>query len=150
MVLTNTSTIHSEYNKHFREAATFPALQKYLQERNRWNPGIASTIEWDLFKTAVRSYKAGSTNHLTKLVYNQLATPANKTKAGGQHWQDPTCPHCQQSPETFEHLLRCRSPLYKAQDPESIPTLPSTNDRSVAGPTIHARRHLESNPKRTI
>ena len=107
MVLTSTSTIHSDYNMNYRESATVPALKKYLQERNQWSQETMATIEWDLFRMAVRSHQTATPNHLTKLVYNQLATPANKAKSGGQHWSDPTCPHCHQQPETFDHLLRC-------------------------------------------
>ena len=118
-----TSTINQQYNENYREAATTPPLRKYLQEKNNWTDEQSSFVQWDWLRTAVRTYQGTSRNHLTKLIYNQLPTPARKAKAGGQHWTDPTCPHCQLSPETFEHLLRCDDQdaiTFRMQLPKSI------------------------------
>jgi len=110
MVHTGTSTTHSRYISTFREAATLPALHTYLQKKHQWTRDTIDDIQWNWFRQAVRSYKHSSANHLTKLVYNQLATPDRKTKAGGQTWHDPICTHCNLQPETFDHLLKCNEP----------------------------------------
>ena len=110
MVHTGMSTTHSRYTSTFREAATIPALYTYLQQKHQWTQDTLDDIQWNWFRQAVRSYKHSSANHLTKLVYNQLATPDRKTKSGGQTWQDPICSHCHLQPETFDHLLRCNEP----------------------------------------
>ena len=107
MLHSTTTTFHSSYNQIYREEATTPILQKYLQEKHGWNQQTSGQIKWEWFRQAVHHYKAGTPNHLTKLVYNQLATPDKKAKAGGQHWQDPICPHCHLQPQSFDHLLRC-------------------------------------------
>jgi hypothetical protein len=107
MLYSETSTFHAAYNKIFREAATIPVLQQYLQDKHNWSQETTDQIQWECLRQAIQKYKAATPNHLTKLVYNQLATPARKSKAGGQHWQDPTCPHCHLQPESFDHLLRC-------------------------------------------
>ena len=121
-----TSTINHQYNENYREAATTPPLRQYLQEKNNWTIEQSDSIQWDWLRNAVRTYKGSSRNHLTKLIYNQLATPARKAKAGGQHWTDPTCPHCKLHQETFEHLLRCDDPdaiTFRMQLPKSITSL---------------------------
>ena len=110
MVHTGKATTHSRYISTFREAATIPALHAYLQQKHQWTQTTLNDIQWAWFRQAVRSYKHSSSNHLTKLVYNQLATPDRKTKSGGQTWQDPICSHCKLQPETFNHLLRCNEP----------------------------------------
>jgi hypothetical protein len=107
MVYNESESIHSLYNKNFRESATIPALKIYLQNKNNWIPETSNMIQWEWFRQAIRKYKAATPNHLTKLIYNQLATPARKAKAGGQHWHDPICPHCHLQPESFDHMLRC-------------------------------------------
>jgi hypothetical protein len=111
MTIFQDSTIHGNYSTAYREAATLPHLHGYLKNKNRWSDHTVHDIHWSWLQKAIRRHHHASNNQLTKLVYNQLATPDRQSKAGGQTWTVPTCPHCQQQEqETFKHLLRCDQP----------------------------------------
>jgi hypothetical protein len=103
--------LRSDYARKYREAATLPQLFGYLKDKLNTTADSIQDINWGWFKIAVSRYQRASHNHLVKLVYRQLATPDQKTKAGGQTWIDPTCRHCTTGEtETFDHMLRCNSP----------------------------------------
>jgi hypothetical protein len=123
MVYTTTSTIHSKYTLNFRKSATVPPLLEYLKDKYTWSTETTNLIHWPWFRQAVNNYKAATGNHLTKLIFNQLATKTRKAKAGGQRWLNPICPHCQTQQETFDHLLRCDNPdaiTFQIQLPKDI------------------------------
>lgn len=103
------NTIHGHYTTSIREAATLPGFFAYLKYKHRWTKQALNNIGWEWFKTAAKSYEH-TDNHLMKLVHDQLPTNAKKSKQGGQPWLSSTCRHCNQEPETFEHLLRCNHP----------------------------------------
>ena len=44
------------------------------------------------------------------MIYNQLATQRKKAITGGEKWVNQYCPYCIDTPETFQHLLRCQHP----------------------------------------
>ncbi len=104
------STIHGRYTNAYREAATLPAVLSYLSKKQSWPPDTAATIQWTWFKKAAGRNHTSSRVTLTKLIYNQLATQPRKAVTGGDKWINPTCPHCEDTPETFQHLLRCKHP----------------------------------------
>ena len=104
------STIHGRYNKAYREAVSLPELFQYLQKKHTWTDNTATTVHWRWFQNAVRRYSHASKNHLTKLVYNQLATQDRKHTTGGKAWVHNKCPFCPESDDTFQHSLRCQHP----------------------------------------
>ena len=100
ILLSSTGTIHQTYHTAYREAVNVPALHQY-----EWTPGILSDVNWQWFQKAVSIYRHASSNHLTKLIYNQLPTPDRLQKQGGKHWWTTAiCSyHCQSdSRETFD------------------------------------------------
>jgi len=100
-------TIHGHYTTAIREAASIPELFGYLRGKHRWTKQTLSNIQWKWLTLAANNYEH-SDNHVMKLVYDQLPTPAYKSKNGGQPWLQINCRHCNQHPETFDHLLRCK------------------------------------------
>ena len=105
------STVHGKYNNAYREAATLPAIFSYLQKKHAWTETTKTTVQWSWFKNAIRRPRESSKVNLTKLIYNQLATQARKSITGGSQWVESLCPHCPDTPATFQHLLRCKDPL---------------------------------------
>jgi hypothetical protein len=111
MLISPTGTIHQRYHTAYRKAVTVPAIHQYLCSKHGWTPLILGDVNWQWFKKAVSLYRNASSNHLTKLIYNQLPTPDRLQKQGGKHWTSAICPHCQtNSQETFDHMLRCDHP----------------------------------------
>ena len=110
MTVFPTGTVHGKYSTAYREAASLPQLHGYLKDKNHWSDLTLQDIHWGWLQKATHRYQHASKNHLTKLVYNQLATPDRQSKAGGHTWATTTCPHCKKEPETFTHLLRCDQP----------------------------------------
>ena len=111
MLISSTGTIHQNYHTAYREAVTIPALHHYLRTKHKWSPPTLADINWQWFTKATSLYRHASSNHLTKLVHNQLPTPDRLQKQGGKHWSSAICPHCQSdSRETFDHMLRCDHP----------------------------------------
>ena len=111
MLLSSTGTVHQKYHTAYREAVTVPALHQYLSSKYSWTPVIVNDVNWQWFTKARSLYRSASSNHLTKLIYNQLPTPDRLQKQGGKHWASAICPHCQsESRETFDHILRCDHP----------------------------------------
>ena len=104
------STIHGKYNKAYREAATLPELFHYLKKKHTWNDETHQTIHWKWFQNAVHRHHPFLRAGITKLVYNQLATQARKSVTGGGQWIEPTCPHCTNTIETFQHMIQCKHP----------------------------------------
>ena len=103
------STVHRRYPSLYREFATLPITLAYLKKKHDWNENTATTIQWGWFKNATRRYTHATKNHLTKLVYDQLATP-RKSVAGGKAWVISKCPYCHKNEETFQHMIRCNHP----------------------------------------
>ena len=99
-------TIHGHYTDKLREAASLPDLFGYLRHKYQWTKQAIQNIQWEWFRLASKNYPH-TDNHLMKLVYDHLPTQAYKSKQGGQTWLSPNCRHCQQEPETLDHLLRC-------------------------------------------
>ena len=99
-------TIHGHYTDKLREAASLPDLFGYLRHKYQWTKQAIQNIQWEWFRLASKNYPH-TDNHLMKLVYDHLPTQAYKSKQGGQTWLSPNCRHCQQEPETLNHLLRC-------------------------------------------
>ena len=111
MLISTTGTIHEHYHSAYREAVNVTALHQYLSSKHGWSPLTLSDINWQWFQKATSLYRHASANHLTKLIYDQLPTPARLQKQGGKRWISATCPHCQsESLETFDHMLRCDHP----------------------------------------
>jgi hypothetical protein len=116
----NKRTIHGHYIPEIREAASVPALFKYLRSRHHWSQKTLKSIQWKWFQLAANNY-THTDNHLMKLVYDQLPTQAYKAKQGGQTWLPTKCRHCHQgTDETFAHLLRCDHP-YSQRFRKSLP-----------------------------
>ena len=103
-------TIHGRYNTAYREAATLPKVFAYLSKKHSWPPDTGKTIHWEWLTKAFGRNRPSSTVTLTKLVYNQLATQQRKAVTGRDKWINPTCPHCIDIPETFQHMIRCKHP----------------------------------------
>ena len=112
MLLSSTGgTIHQKYHTAYREAVTVPALHQYLCSKYKWSPTTLRDVQWQWFTKARSLYRHASSNHLTKLIYNQLPAPDRLQKQGGKHWMPAICPYCQsESRETFDHILRCDHP----------------------------------------
>ena len=104
------STIHGRYLTAYREAATLPNLMQYLKRKHTWTDDTPTSVHWTWFKTAVRRSHEASKVTISKLIYNQLATQTRKATTGGAAWVVQQCPHCPETPETFQHLLRCKHP----------------------------------------
>ena len=132
MVYTNTSTIHSNYTNNFRESATTTPLIEYLKGKYTWTTEATDLIQWSWFRQAVSSYKSAAGNHLTKLMFNQLATKTRKATAGGQQWLNPMCPHSITfSDATTKMLSRSGSNSLKTSHTTAIDTMLQTPlDRS--------------------
>jgi hypothetical protein len=75
MLIHDHTTIHGRYNTAYRDAVALPEMISYMKKKHQWQTGTADLIHWKWFKSAVRRHSHASSNHLTKLVYNQLATP---------------------------------------------------------------------------
>jgi len=111
MLIASTGTVHQHYHTAYREAVLVPALHQYLCYKHSWSPTTLSDVNWSWFTKARSLYRHASSNHLTKLIYNQLPTPDRLQKQGGKHWAPAICPHCQtDSRETFDHILQCDHP----------------------------------------
>jgi hypothetical protein len=105
------ATIHGQFTKAIRTAASIPDLFGYYKSKNKWSHQTLHSINWQWFQSAANNYTQYTDNHLMKLVHDKLPTTNTKVKTGGQHWINPICCICQSSPETFQHLLRCNHPL---------------------------------------
>jgi hypothetical protein len=109
MAISTTGTIHGNYSNAYREATLVPMLKQYLQSKHNWDLPTLNHINWQWFQKSTTLYRHASKNHLTKLVYNQLPTPARLLKQCGKHWSQPTCPQCNNDQlETFDHMISPR------------------------------------------
>jgi hypothetical protein len=90
MVIHDHTTIHGRYNPAYCNAVALPNMICYMKKKQQWQTGTANLIHWKWFKSAVRRHSHASSNHLTKLFYNQLATPI--------------CQHCNTHKETFQQM----------------------------------------------
>ena len=124
-------TIHGRYHTAYRDAVSLPNLFQYLGKKHNWNDNTVTKVHWRWFQHAVRRHSHASKNHLTKLVYNQLATQDQKHITGGKAWVHNKCPYCPDTNETFQHLLRCQHPIAATF---------RSNLLKIVTSTCHARR----------
>ena len=84
--------------------ASAPELQKYIQDRNKWNPHqVFQSVNWPAHGTSFRA-RIDKRTHLIKLVHGIL--PTGKVL----HRKDTIrnrCPTCQQIMEDWQHIMRC-------------------------------------------
>ena len=134
----HTSTIHGRYNAAFPNAVALPEIIGYLKKKHQWRTETADLFHWKWFKSAVRQHSHSSHNHLTKLVYNQLATSARKHQTGGKSWiRLLICPHCHNQEETFfQHMIRCDHPAATTFRKNLIDTIQQVCHSRKAAPTI--------------
>lgn len=69
-------------------------------ERHTWPTPTFDDIDWDIFRTAARTYETSDVT-LMKLIHDKL--PTNHIKAKYSHLISDRCHFCDQS-ETFHHL----------------------------------------------
>ena len=100
-----TGTVTSYYETALRFQATAPDLKSHLMARYSWSKQTMKVINWDAHGKALHRHLNRRT-HLVKFVHGLLPTNAKI------HRSDPgkrMCASCRQSPETWQHILRCPS-----------------------------------------
>jgi hypothetical protein len=112
VLLTDTAGVHlvtpkgsttSQYDAVVRYQATYPALFKYIQERNGWSSRVMQNVNWQAHGASLRK-KLERKTHYLKLVHGILPTGSNL------HRTDPIrsrCPLCQAPNEDWYHIVRC-------------------------------------------
>jgi len=83
---------------------TFPPYCKYLQKKLQWTGSDAATVHWEVFTSALKSYRLEDQRRLVLFTNNKLPLRASKAHP---HLGSVLCPSCQREPEEEWHFLEC-------------------------------------------
>ena len=90
---------------HLRHASTFPAFQRYMENKFDWSPKTFALIDWQPIGTTLRYKPLSEQRQLQKFLHGWLPTNSKLHRITPSH--GPTCPSCGQAEESNRHFLYC-------------------------------------------
>jgi hypothetical protein len=105
----NGMEVSSKYADHLRHAYSSQSLRKYYMGKfPNWNNKIIDTIDWYIKGRALGLLSGRTQKTVLQLLHGWL--PVNSHPSVNKVSPSTHCPYCQESSETFEHLLSCQHP----------------------------------------
>ncbi len=89
----------------FRENLTHPDLQKYFQEKYRWDNSSMASIDWSAYERAHRGLNQSQKTTMIKFRTHWIATRSRLFLL--KQSPNSVCPCCQTHKETWDHVLKC-------------------------------------------
>jgi hypothetical protein len=132
-------TITSKWKSVLRYHSTAPPLLQHLCEKNQWSDNTAAEIQWSTLNRCM-SANLKSQTHFVKLTNDLL--PVNERLHRFDPCHSPWCPFCKQmqelTPETRDHLLRCKSPKLQEWRRNFLVALGKRCDKTSTDPALRA------------
>jgi len=87
-----------------RNEISFPPYRQYLQQKLQWTATDANSVHWEIFTTALLTYRMEDQRRIVLFTNNKLPLRASKAHP---HHGSTLCPSCQCEPEDEWHFLEC-------------------------------------------
>lgn len=100
--------VTGQYKRNIRMEYYGPDLKQYLIRKNKWSENTFNDIDWNSLGSAIKSMSYHDIIRCQKISHNLLAT--NEREAKWYEHRSSACASCQQSLETFDHILQCTHP----------------------------------------
>jgi hypothetical protein len=99
------NTVTRNIARRLRQAASSPALEKYLQDTYHWSDRTLQSIDWDTQAKALSTLEYTVEQFAIKWAHGMLLTRRHM-KCIGQAKSD-LCPSCLATVETAPHIFAC-------------------------------------------
>jgi hypothetical protein len=99
-------TINSYYKTRIREAATLPTYFAYLETKYDWTPTTRRAIDWSSYKQIIRKFRP---QQITLVKHLHEIAPTGIIAHRNNHHHPASCPACECTDETNNHVLQCPS-----------------------------------------
>jgi hypothetical protein len=98
-------TITSHLARRLRQAASSPALEEHIMQKNGWNDWTFNSIDWDPQAKALSKLTYTQEQFATKLAHNLLPTRRHMKRI--KQTESDLCPSCLETEETTTHIFAC-------------------------------------------